>query len=57
MRTCSCGAILTDEEVRYYADRCEVCEKEWHERIERWRMGGDDEELDTLYDGPKETRQ
>ena len=45
-----CGAVLTDEEREYYSFRCEGCETESHERIEAWRHGAEDLELDALYD-------
>ena len=41
-----CGNILSDEERHYYADRCEKCEGVWHDRIEAWRHGGADSEID-----------
>jgi hypothetical protein len=44
-----CGSILTDTERRYYGDRCEGCECAWFERIETWRHGGKDAELDDLF--------
>lgn len=45
----TCDAELTAEEHRYYDDRCEECERAWHDRIERWRHGGADRQLDELY--------
>ncbi len=47
-----CGNVLTDEERHYYGKRCETCEREETERIAAWRAGGEDAELDALYDGP-----
>jgi len=48
--TCdNCGAVLTTEEHKYYERRCEKCEKAWHERIEEYRNGNDDPELDRRY--------
>lgn len=54
MSVCAeCGSMLTAEESFYYEYRCEGCESSWHERIERWRRGGEDKELDDLYDNPR----
>lgn len=52
-----CGFILTDEEKEYYQrpdgySRCEKCVRLQHERIERWREGGEDAELDALFGHP-----
>lgn len=44
-----CGAGLSSEERRYYGARCERCETEWFDRIEAWRCGGNDEELDEMF--------
>ncbi len=52
-----CGKILTDEEAHYYAGNCEACEREWHDRINAWRHGGEDEELDRMYSVPQPTKQ
>ena len=41
-----CGAVLTDEERRYYGVSCEKCEQEWLARIEAWRAGAPDKEFD-----------
>ena len=51
-----CGAVLTDEERHYYGNRCEKCERAEFERVESWRHGGQDEELDRIYDAPKPTQ-
>ncbi|SMF96173.1 hypothetical protein SAMN02949497_3558 [Methylomagnum ishizawai] len=52
-----CRQPLTEEEVEYYEDRCrcERCEGEWTEQIAAWRTGGEDAELDALYDLPAPT--
>ena len=50
-----CGRVLADEERRYYGHRCEECERDWSDRIDRWQRGGEDAELDATYDGPKWT--
>lgn len=47
-----CGAILTDEERYYYDYQCEKCERADMERIEAWRNGASDPELDALYSVP-----
>lgn len=52
-----CGKPLTSEEAKYYADRCEGCEVDWFERIEAWRLGGADAELDAVFSAPKPTLQ
>lgn len=44
-----CGDALTPEEAHYYEFRCEECEGRWHERITRWRKGGNDPALDKLF--------
>lgn len=51
-----CGRVLTDEERHYYGSRCEECEGDWSDRIHHWRQGGEDPELDAMYDGPRPTR-
>lgn len=50
-----CGAPLSAEEKRYYGDRCEQCERDWFDRIEAWRTGGEDSDLDRLYGKTPET--
>jgi hypothetical protein len=42
---------LTLEEEHYYSDRCESCERDWHERVQAWQAGANDPELDELYNG------
>mgnify|MGYP007083427295 CR=1 FL=1 len=46
-----CLRPLTDEERHYYETRCEACEGEWQERLQRWKRGHDDAEFDQLYGG------
>ena len=41
-----CGNALTEEERHYYEYRCEGCEVFRHERIQAWRRGSIDPELD-----------
>lgn len=48
-----CGAILTAEERHWYGTTCERCEVEWGERIDQWRRGGVDSELDRMFDEPR----
>lgn len=38
---CACGALLTAEE-RHFYERCEACERDWHERLQNWRKGKTD---------------
>jgi hypothetical protein len=47
-----CGLILTDEEAHYYHTRCETCVRKQDERIDRWRRGGEDAELDFKFGAP-----
>lgn len=44
-----CGNVLTEEETHYYECRCELCEREAHERLQRWRAGEDNPELDSRF--------
>lgn len=48
-----CGAILTEEEAHYYGHACETCERRWSDRMEAWRHGGEDAELDAVFSVPK----
>lgn len=56
MRCRDCQCELTAEEAQYYEDRCEECEVEWHLRMEAWRAGGTDPELDQMYGAAVEGR-
>ena len=47
----NCGKKLTNEEKHYYEYRCEICERENHDRIVAWRNGADDEMLDFMFGG------
>jgi endogenous inhibitor of DNA gyrase (YacG/DUF329 family) len=50
IQLCSdCDALMTDEEIEFYVFRCDRCEKLDLFRHERWRKGGEDEELDLRY--------
>lgn len=44
-----CGRYLTPTEEHYYGYRCEGCEGKWFARIEAWRHGADDQELDDSF--------
>lgn len=46
---CDCGAYLTPTEDHFYGYRCEGCERKWFARIEAWRHGADDDELDEQF--------
>lgn len=48
-----CGTPLSDDEIFYYRNSCNNCEQKAFERYERWRNGGEDEELDELYSAPE----
>lgn len=49
-----CGRVLTDEEREYYGTCCEACVRDSVERVRRWRQGGEDKELDLMFDGPQD---
>ena len=46
-----CRRMLTPEEERHYVYRCHGCEWRWHQRMQAWRLGHDDRELDMLFLG------
>ena len=46
-----CTKNLTPSERYYYEYRCEECERDNFERYMEWLNGGDDPELDELYQG------
>lgn len=48
-----CGKALTETESFYYEYRCEGCESAWHDRVERYRKGGEDKELDKMFSEPR----
>ena len=48
----ACHGRLNPEEAHYYEDRCEECERAWHDRVVRWESGGADMELDALFNEP-----
>lgn len=45
-----CLGKLTDEERTMYEYRCEKCERSHFQRIQRWKAGEPDAELDSLLD-------
>lgn len=47
-----CGCVLTAEERRYYGTSCEDCETVWSNRIDAWKSGTDDKELDAIFSVP-----
>jgi len=44
-----CGRLLTAMEEHYFTIKCEGCEIAEIQRIEAWRNGAEDPELDELY--------
>jgi len=48
----ACGKPLTAEERHWYGTTCEACERRWGERIEKWRKGGPDTDIDAMLDSP-----
>ena len=48
-----CGRVLTAEERLYYGSACEQCVRAGHERVEAWKRGGDDPDLDAAMPVPK----
>lgn len=55
MTYCECGNTLTEEEEHYLDGRCQECERDWHEKIIRWRAGEKNPELDKVYSMQKHT--
>ena len=45
----ACVKPLTPEEQHYYEFRCEGCEAQWLARLEAWRGGKPDAELDSQF--------
>ncbi len=52
---CECAQPLTPEEAHYFENRCTQCEVEAHERIQAWRAGAEDPELEARLFGPPAT--
>ena len=46
----SCGKPLNEDERFYYETSCNACEVLWMERIESWRHGGEDIQLDEVFE-------
>lgn len=44
-----CGAVLTADERHWYGATCERCERAWSDRLDVWRAGGVDPELDRMF--------
>ena len=51
-----CKKPLSDDEKYYLGDRCEECEKLWHEEIKSWRNGFERPEFDKFYSVSKPTQ-
>lgn len=44
-----CDDAMSEDEIRYYGNRCETCEEALMQRIERWRGGALDGELERAF--------
>lgn len=44
-----CGDMMTQQDIEYFEYRCETCEREWMIRIEEWRHGAEDKEIDRMF--------
>lgn len=44
-----CFKPLSNDEMEHLGFRCAACEQEVHDRVEAWRAGAHDPELDKLY--------
>ena len=54
--TCeNCGDELTAAEVAFYGEFCNACESDWSVRVDLWRAGADDPELDEHFAQPPDT--
>ncbi len=45
-----CGKVLTPTERHYYGTCCETCTRRWDRRVQEWRDGADDKEMDDFFD-------
>jgi hypothetical protein len=45
--------VLTAEEIQYFTDRCEDCERLWLDRVEAWASGAPDHILDQQFGMPR----
>ena len=52
-----CGNVLTEYDRLYYSHTCEACERELMDRIDVWRYGGEDPELDKTFTPKPPTHQ
>ena len=50
-----CGARLSDDERHYYGGRCEDCERDAWEALQRWKAGEANTLLDRKFDSPRPT--
>lgn len=50
-----CGFNLTPEELYFYGYKCEQCTQQDQERLEKWKAGGEDKQLDKIY-GKRDAR-
>lgn len=48
-----CRKFLTEEEEKYYTDKCEQCISIDHDEVQRWRKGENNPELDEKFSAPK----
>jgi hypothetical protein len=45
---------MTVEEIHYYEERCETCERAWDDRIGAWmRRETEEPEMEAMFRGPK----
>lgn len=44
-----CGAVRTDEEREFYGSRCEGCERDAWNALQRWKAGAADPVFDAMY--------
>jgi protein-disulfide isomerase len=51
-----CDASLNIAEDHYYEYRCEACERKWFERVEAWKAGAEDPELDASFTAKPDVR-
>ena len=49
-----CGKLLSEEEREYYGSCCEECERDWSATIGTWRSGGENPDLDAMFDDKPE---
>jgi len=49
-----CGRETPRRELEMYGGACEACEQAWSERVDAWRHGNHDAELDLLFGAAQE---